>query len=174
MLGEDMSAFQAALERANEYALEIGIETSATETKLFVTPHSHKREPRNKSMANLKLDSTILSNEHAADTVKRRTDEAQTASLQMRNNFRRKDEMHLKAKLRILNAAVWSVSLSGCETWQLKTKDIGGPEVPIAGAFLKVSWWKRFFSEVIRNRAESPVLQRVKNSMFWTCKKDKL
>lgn len=45
-LREDLTGFQAAYERVNEYAQEIGLEINTNETKMFVTTDSHPNRPK--------------------------------------------------------------------------------------------------------------------------------
>lgn len=65
------------------------------------------------------LGAIIPSSGQTAEDVKRHTDAARTALLQLRNTLWRRNEISLKPKLRVFRATVQSILLYGCETQPL-------------------------------------------------------
>ena len=136
LLGTNFESLSSVLERITVYAAQLGLHINTAKTKAFSTCPNDSGRPLRLLDSTIEhvngfvyLGSLILPNGQAKEEVQRRVDNARRAFLQLRTALWRRNEVSLRTKIRVYQAAIRPVLLYGCETWPMRAEDLRRMEV---------------------------------------------
>jgi len=135
ILGKTIDEVQSVLDRVGKYAAEIGLRVNVDKTKYFTNgidsnqPLTIYGSPIGNVECFNYLGSSILPDGGAIDEIDTRINKARGAFIQLSKALWKRNEISIRTKTRIYQAAIRSVLLYGCESWPVRASDMCKLEV---------------------------------------------
>ena len=135
VLAELPSDLQPLLDRITSFASMVGLQVNTRKTKYFTTAPGPQLPllisgERLEEVASFRyLGSLLLPSGQAKDEIPVRISAARSAFCRLRRPLFGRNEISLRTKMRVYQAAIRPVLAYGCETWPLRVEDIRKLEV---------------------------------------------